>query len=273
VTLLVPGGRGQGDEHRGLAQRGEFGDGSGAAAGDDHVGQGQHVGKFGTDEGGQVVALQQSGCQSTCCGTQRLQVVGTTLVDDVGAGQQPRQEITHGLVDLYRALCATGDIHRGQVRRVPGEAEPFGGPVGPAGQHFRADGVAGDHGPVPGGVGQEQRGGGGGNGDRGGGPGQDLVGQPEADGLFVHDEGLATQSGGQADGYRDVAAGGQHHVRGEFGDEGACLGNPPRHVGHVPYVLAGEHLDRVGGPADLADGHGLERDVVLGGDPGLQAVL
>src|SRR5699024_2155916 len=130
VTLLVPGGRGQGDEHRGLAQRGEFGDGSGATAGDDHVGQGQHVGKFGADEGGQVVALQQSGRQGTCRGTQRLQVVGTTLVDDVGAGQQPRQEITHGLVDLYRALCATGDINRGQVRRVPGEAEPFGGPVG-----------------------------------------------------------------------------------------------------------------------------------------------
>jgi hypothetical protein len=65
VDLVVSGRRGEGDEHGGLAERGQLGGRPGTAAGDHHIGQGEYVGEIGADVSGEVEARR------SLCGTLR----------------------------------------------------------------------------------------------------------------------------------------------------------------------------------------------------------
>lgn len=247
VLLLVPGRRRQWDEHRGPPERGQLGQRSRVAAGDDHVRKGEDVRQLWADEAGHQVPGAQLFRQRRRPFPKPFLVAGPALVDHVGVAEQPRQDPVHQLVDLLGALRAAGDVHGRQGAVEAPQPECLDRFVALAGQHLRADRVAGHHGGGVGGLGQELECRLGGDRDPGRHPGQGPVAQAEADGLLVDHQRPVTHPGGHPDRHRDVAAGAEHHVRAELGDRGAGLRDAQGHVAHVLDVGRRDQLERVGG--------------------------
>lgn len=86
MLLLVAGRRREGDEDRWRAEGRELGDGAGAAAGDDDVGEGEDVGKLRADEVRDQVAGPDLGRELGRVLARVLDGGCTALVDDVGLG-------------------------------------------------------------------------------------------------------------------------------------------------------------------------------------------
>lgn len=185
---LVTTGRDEGDEDARLAKRRQFSDGTGTAAANHDVGGGQDVGKLPVDEVDHPVAVPERLGQARRNLAQRGETVLTGLVQHLAVRQHVGKDRGDEVVDLRGSLCTAGNQDQRQTRIQLVCGEPAQAVTG---QHFRADGVAGDYRTTARsgwqvadrGLVAEQH--------AGGQPCQDPVGQPKRGDLLVHDQRAA----------------------------------------------------------------------------------